>query len=76
MWGEILGERSKYSNPGLHRFFQKSKASAAVYPNSSVFWVITQRRLVKHRRFGTAYRSRLDTTLEDGTVRFTGNVGA
>jgi hypothetical protein len=28
-------------------------ASAAVYLNSSVFWHITQRRLAKHRRFGT-----------------------
>jgi hypothetical protein len=44
--------------------------------NSSVFWVITRRRLVKHRRFGTTYRSHLQGSsvfflghliLEDGT---------
>ena len=32
--------------------------------NSSVFWAITQRRLVKHRRFGTTYRSHLQETLD------------
>ena len=39
----------------------RSWASAAVYLNSSVFCVITQRRLVKHWRFGTTYRSHLHT---------------
>jgi hypothetical protein len=38
--------------------FARSQASAAVYLNSSVFWDVTQRRLVSHRRFGTTHRSR------------------
>jgi hypothetical protein len=37
----------------------RSSASAAVYLNVSVFSVIKQRRLVKHRRFGKTYRSHL-----------------
>ena len=37
----------------------RSSASAAVYLNFSVFSVIKQRRLVKHRRFGKTYRSHL-----------------
>jgi hypothetical protein len=37
----------------------RSYSSAAVYLNYSFCWVITQRGLVKHRRFGTTYRSHL-----------------
>ena len=39
--------------------------SAAVYLSYSVLWVITQRRFVKHRRFGTTYRSGVQ---EEGRV--------
>jgi hypothetical protein len=34
----------------------RSQASVAVYLNSSVFWVITKRVLIKHRRFRTTYK--------------------
>jgi hypothetical protein len=34
-------------------------AYAAVYLNSFVFWDVTHRRLVSHRRFGSAYRYHL-----------------
>jgi hypothetical protein len=37
----------------------RSYSSAAVCLHSVVFWDVTQRRLVSYRRFGTAYRSRL-----------------
>ena len=37
----------------------RSQASTAIYMNSSVFWVITQHRVVKHRRFGTIYLSQV-----------------
>jgi hypothetical protein len=43
----------------INSLHARSQASAAVYHNSSVFWVIMQRKLVKHRRFGTTYRSHL-----------------
>jgi hypothetical protein len=39
--------------------FSKLGDVAAVYQNSSVFWVTTQRSFVKQRRFGTTYRSHL-----------------
>jgi hypothetical protein len=40
-------------------FLTRSWASADIYLNSSVFWVITQRLFLKHRRFGTTYLSDL-----------------
>jgi hypothetical protein len=48
----------------------RSQASAEVYMNSSVFWVITQHRVVKHRRFGTIYLSQLheSSTQEESRV--------
>jgi hypothetical protein len=33
-----------------------SQVTATVELNASVFWVITQREVVWHRRFGTTYR--------------------
>jgi hypothetical protein len=35
------------------------KGNGVKYVKSSVFWVVTQCRLVKNRRFGTTYRSHL-----------------
>ena len=54
--------RIAFVAPGLVKqiMFVRSLASAAVYLNSSVCWVITQRRLSKRRRFGTTYRSHLN----------------
>ena len=40
----------------------RSYASVAVDLNSSVISVITQRRLVEHRRFGKTYRSHLQVS--------------
>ena len=43
---------------------------------SALFWDFTQRRMVVCcRRFGTTYQSHLQGTLEDGTDRFSRNVG-
>jgi hypothetical protein len=59
------------------------QASAAMLM-TSVFWVITRRRVViVYRRFGTTYRSHLQgskfrvgiLTLEDGTDTLSRNVG-
>ena len=33
--------------------------------NSFVFWFVTQRRMVKHRRFGITYWSRLEGHVQD-----------
>jgi hypothetical protein len=41
-------------------YHTKTSASATVYLNSIVVWNVTQHRLLKHRRFGTTYRSHLD----------------
>jgi hypothetical protein len=43
----------------LSSIFPKSQASAVVELNSSVFWVITLRKVVWNRRFGTTYWSHL-----------------
>ena len=43
-----------------------------IYLNSSVFWVVTWRKMVLHRRFRTTYQLRLQgssLTLEDETDR-------
>jgi hypothetical protein len=58
------------------------QASATAQMRSSLFWVVTRRFIVSHRRFGTTYLSRLGRaafldclTLEDGTDRLFRNVG-
>ena len=38
---------------------RRTQAFSAVYLNSFVFWDVTQRRLVKHRRFATICRSQV-----------------
>jgi hypothetical protein len=64
----------------IHTYFLLSQIQILT---SVVCWDVTQRRLVKLRRFGTTYRSHLpgsnvllgQLTLEDGTDVYSRNVG-
>jgi hypothetical protein len=44
---------------GTNIEFERSQSSVVVYLNSAVFWDVTQRRLVSHRRFAATCRSHL-----------------